>query len=135
VSADYLPDTNIISAMMRGEPRAVLSRVANLAPERFHLSGIVRAELLAGAELSARRALLRSSIAALTSGMTPAPFDAGDAEAYARIRAALARKGAIIGPMDLLLAAQAVARGLVLVSDNVREFKRVPGLMVENWLR
>ena len=135
MATEYLPDTNIISAMMRGEPRALLNRVATLALERFHLSSIVRAELLAGAEVSARRVVLISDIDSLTAGMTPAAFDAGDAAAFARIRAALKRKGTVIGSMDALIAAQAVARGLVLVTDNLREFKRVPGLKCENWLR
>jgi tRNA(fMet)-specific endonuclease VapC len=135
VATEYLLDTNIISAMMRGEPRALLNRVAGLALERFHLSSIVHAELLAGAEVSARRAVLISDIDSLTAGMRPAPFDADDAVAFARIRAALERKGTVIGSMDALIAAQALARGLVLVTDNVREFRRVPGLKCENWLR
>jgi tRNA(fMet)-specific endonuclease VapC len=67
--------------------------------------------------------------------MTLAPFDAEDALAYGRLRAALERKGQMPGELDCLIAAQAVARGLVLVTGNVREFKRVPGLAVENWLR
>ena len=60
-------------------------------------------------------------------------FDSEDAIAYARIREALERKGKPIGPLDTLIAAQAVARGLTLVTNNEREFKRVPGLRVENW--
>ena len=67
--------------------------------------------------------------------MVPLPFAAMDAHAYGRIRTALERKGAVIGPLDLLIAAQAVARDLVLVSDNLREFRRVPGLRCENWMR
>ena len=67
--------------------------------------------------------------------MIQLPFDADCAAAYGRIRAALERKGASIGPMDVLIAAQAVARDLVLVTDNLREFRRVPGLQCENWMR
>ncbi|MHB8311578.1 MAG: PIN domain-containing protein, partial [Metallibacterium sp.] len=63
------------------------------------------------------------------------PFEDVDAAAYARIRAVLERKGAGIGPLDMLIAAQAVARELVLVTDNLREFRRVPGLRCENWMR
>lgn len=67
--------------------------------------------------------------------MESLPFATADALAYAKIRAALERKGHLIGALDMLIAAQAVARDLVLVTDNLREFKRVPGLKAENWLR
>lgn len=133
--AGYLLDTNILSAAMRGEPRAVLNRMADLATERLHLSALVLAELTTGAELGERRASTLAAVRSLTSGMTLAPFDDDDALAYGRIRAALERKGESIGSMDLLIASQAVARGLVLVTDNLREFRRVPGIKCENWIR
>ena len=60
-------------------------------------------------------------------------FTSADAIAYARIRSKLERKGRPIGPLDTLIAAQAVGRSLTLVSNNEREFRRVPGLIVENW--
>lgn len=128
-------DTNIISAVMRSAPHVLLSRIAGIASERMHISSLVLAELEFGAEKTPRRANTLAAVAELTAGMTPAPFTPDDAAAYGRIRAALERKGASIGAMDMLIAAQAVARGLVLVSDNLREFRRVPGLHCENWLR
>ena len=131
----YLLDTCIIIAALRGEPRALLNRLAGIAPSRLHLSSMVLAELYAGSEKSRDPAAHKADIADLTQGMTPLPFDADCASAYGRIRAHLERKGSAIGPMDLLIAAQAVTAGLVLVTDNVREFKRVPGLHCENWLR
>ena len=86
-----------------------------------------------------RRRRARSSFTtapkAYPAAMTPIPFEAADTATYARIRAALERKGANIGPLDQLIAAQAVARDLVLVTDNLREFRRVPGLRCENWMR
>jgi len=135
VAAGYLLDTNIFSALLRGEPGSLLNRIANLAPERLCVSSLVLGELLAGAEKSDRRAATLGAIRDVISDMAHAPFNEDDAAAYARIRAALERKGANIGPMDMLIAAQAVSRGLVLVTDNLREFKRVPGLSCENWLR
>lgn len=135
MAASYLLDSNIIVAGIRGEPRALLNRVAGLAPSRLFLSSLVQAELLYGAEKSQRAAQARATLAVFSEGFESLPFDADDALAYGRIRATMERKGASIGPMDLLIAAQAVARGLVLVSDNLREFKRVPGLHCENWLR
>ena len=135
MAAGYLLDTNILSAAMRGEPRALLNKLAGIALNRLHLSAIVLGELTAGAEKSTRRTATLAALHALTADMALVPFDADDAAAYGRIRAALERKGATIGPMDMLIAAQAIARGLVLVTDNLREFKRVPGLHCENWLR
>jgi tRNA(fMet)-specific endonuclease VapC len=135
MASDYLLDTNIVSAAMRGEPRALLNRLASLAIERLHLSALVLAELATGAELGSRRAATLAAVHDVTTGMPVLPFDDGDAMTYARIRAALERKGKMIGQLDCLIAAQAVARGLVLVTDNLREFQRVPGLRCENWMR
>jgi tRNA(fMet)-specific endonuclease VapC len=135
VASGYLLDTCIVSAAMRGEPRAVLNRLANIASDRLHVSALVLGELATGAEKSERRAATLASVRDVTAGMATLPFDADDAFAYGRVRAALERKGASIGPMDMLIAAQAVARNLVLVTDNLREFRRVPGLKCENWMR
>ncbi len=131
----YLLDTCTIIAALKGEPRSLLNRLASLAPNRLHLSSIVLAELLYGAEKSQRTAPVRSALDVVTRGFTALPFLDTDATTYGRIRAALERKGANIGPLDLLIAAQAVARDLVLVTDNLREFRRVPGLRCENWMR
>ena len=133
--ASYLLDSNVIIAALKGEPRALLNRLAQLAPERLHISAIVLAELTTGAEKSAQPARARAALAELSAVMAPLPFDADAADAYGRIRCSLERKGRSIGPMDLLIAAQALSRDLVLVTDNVREFKRVPGLSCENWMR
>lgn len=120
---------------MRGEPRVLLNKLAGIAPARLHLSTLVQGELITGAEKSERRAATLAAVRDTTAGMTAVAFEADDAIAYGRIRAALERKGTSIGAMDLLIAAQAVARGLVLVTDNLREFRRVPGLQCENWMR
>lgn len=136
MAAEYLLDTCIVSAAMRGQPRKLLNRLAGLAPERLHLSALVLAELTTGAELSQRPAETLAAVRDLTTSMNPIPFNAGDAAMYGHIRATLQRKGNnMIGQLDCLIAAQAVTRGLVLVTDNLREFRRVPGLEYENWIR
>lgn len=135
MAASYLLDTCIVSAALHGEPRKLLNRLARLAPERLHLSSLVLAELATGAELGTRRAETLAAVRDLTASMPLIAFTDDDALAYARIRGALERKGKMIGPMDCLIAAQAVARDLVMVTDNVREFRRVPGLQCENWIR
>lgn len=135
MASEYLLDTCIISAAMRGQPRALLNRLAGLAPERLHLSTLVLAELATGAGLGTRKAETLAAVRDLTASMTPIPFTAEDALTYARVRATLEHKGKMIGGMDCLIAAQAVTRGLVLVTDNLREYRRVPGLQCESWIR
>lgn len=135
MAAEYLLDTNILIAALNGTSPPLLNRLAGFAPSRLHLSSVVLGELRLGAEKSQRREAALAAVQELAEGMLVLPFDTEDATAYARIRAALERKGSPIGSLDMLIAAQAVARELVLVTDNLREFKRVPGLVCENWIR
>lgn len=135
MAASWLLDSNIVIAAIKGTHRPLLNRLAGLAPTRLLLSSLVEAELLYGAEKSRHATQARTALDIVTAGMAPLAFDPSAASAYARIRTALERKGASIAPMDMLIAAQAVAHDLVLVTDNLREFRRVPGLRCENWLR
>lgn len=135
MAARYLLDSNTLIAAMKGKPAALLNRLAGLPPERFCLSIIVLSELLTGAEKSRSPAHHKASLDVITQGMETLPFDAGDAQAYAHIRATLESKGKGIGPLDTQIAAQCVHRGLVLITANLREFTRVPSLKCENWLR
>lgn len=136
MAAEYLLDSNIIIAALNGSSRPLLNRLAGLAPQRLHLSSIVLAELLTGIAKSGLGAATRhATLKELVGGLMPAPFDASAADVYARIRAKMESKGQLIGPLDLLIAAQALSRQLVLVTDNLREFRRVPDLVCENWLR
>lgn len=135
MAAAYLLDTCIVVAALNGEPRSLLNRLAGVAPARLFLSSLVHAELLYGAERAQRSAEAHASLRVVAQGFKPLPFDAAAAEAYGPLRAALERKGKVIGPMDMLIAAQALSANLVLITDNVREFRRVPGLQCENWVR
>lgn len=131
----YLLDTNTIIAARKGEPASLMNKLAGLAAERLCLSSIVLSELLTGAEKSRDPVRVRKDVMALTESFELLPFTAEDAAAYARLRAALESKGKPIGPMDMLIAAQAASRGLVVVTANLREFQRVAGLKCENWLK
>ena len=131
----YLLDSNILIAATKGEPGALLNRLAGMSSERLCLSAVVLAELLAGAEKSQTPGANKAALDVITKGMETLTFDANDAAAYGRIRAALERKGHPIGPLDMLIAAQAVSRDLVLVTANLREFRRVPNLVCENWMK
>ncbi len=136
MATEYLPDSNVLIAALNESSRPLLSRLANLAPQRLHLSSIVLSELLTGAEKSGPRAAERRAVVQeLIRSMTLLPFDDSAAEVYARIRASMEAKGLIIGPHDMQIAAQAISRKLTLITDNLREFRRVPTLLAENWLR
>ena len=75
-----------------------------------------------------------TALLAFVSGFDLLDFDSTDAEVYGQLRVYLERKGSVIGPDDLQIAAQAICRGLVLVTNNVREFSRIPQLRLENWI-
>lgn len=135
MAARYLLDSNVLIAAIKGEPAALLNRLAGLAPERLCLSSLVLAELFTGAEKSRDSDRRKADLAELAQGMETIPFDAGDAAVYGHIRAVLESKGESIGPLDMLIAAQALNRSLVMVTGNLKEFRRVPGLKCESWLR
>ncbi len=130
----YLLDANILSDLIRnplGRTRANIVRVGQL---QIATSIIVAAELRFGA---AKKQALRygARVEALLSTITVLPFEPPADARYGEIRAQLEQAGTPIGSNDLFIAAQAMAEGLTLVTDNERAFCRVPGLNVENWLR
>ena len=126
----FLPDTNACSQFMRGHP-ALVARWLDDAPS-LRLSSIVIAELEYGAEkISPSRQRVR--LDALVATLPHEPFTLADAIEFGRLRTFLARRGELIGPYDLLIAAQALRLGATIVTNNHREFSRVPGLKVEDW--
>jgi tRNA(fMet)-specific endonuclease VapC len=129
----YLLDTNICIYIRQRRPAEVLRQFRKLAVGDAAISVITYGELLYGAERSAARAASLERLHALTALMPVLPMPAGGAEAYGAVRAELERAGRTIDNNDLWIAAHARAADLVLVTNNEREFKRVPGLTVENW--
>lgn len=131
----YLLDTNICIYIRQHKPEGVLRRFAKLSPGEAVLSVITYGELIYGANKSSQRAAALERLHQLVNLLPalPLPTDAGDA--YGTIRAQLQTKGELIGNNDLWIAAHAVASGLVLVTDNEREFRRISGLKVQNWAK
>jgi tRNA(fMet)-specific endonuclease VapC len=128
----YLLDTDTCIYILREQPPGVLARFKRLRTDAIGISAVVMAELAFGAAKSASPRN-HERLATFLSMLTIVPFDAEAAAAYGGLRAELERRGRPIGPMDLLISAQALALDLVLVTNNEREFKRVPGLRLENW--
>ena len=125
-------DTNICSYILRRHPASMIERFANLDRSQVWLSAVVAAELRFGAaKLASNR--FSAAVEGWLAGFEVRswPVDAG--LHYANIRAALERTGQVIGGMNLLIAAHALAEDSVLVTNNAREFLRVPGLSVQEW--
>jgi tRNA(fMet)-specific endonuclease VapC len=129
-----LLDTNILSYAMRRQ-HGVHERIATHAIADIATSVIVLSEGLTGVEKSNRGNRWMRLWQGVVDTWPVLPFDAACAETYARIRADLERRGAMIGIHDCQIAATALTHGLIVVTDNDAEFKRVPGLKVENWVR
>ena len=135
---NYLLDTNACIALMRGNPPAVRARMERESVDgsRLHLPAIAVFELWYGAAKSAHKeANARRLALLLDTLLSVVPFDEGDARAAGQVRAALEQSGRPIGPYDILIAGQALARDLILVTANHREFDRIKGLRWEDWAR
>ena len=129
----YLLDTNIIIAAMKGVS-SVIGKLETIPVSSLVLSPIVLGELEVGAEKSLHPDKNRVRLARLIENIPTASLDAEVSRHYGRIRADTERKGTPIGANDLWIAAHALALGAVAVTDNVKEFSRVAGLKVENWV-
>jgi len=130
----YLLDTNIVSNLIRDPHGRVAERIKVLGEAHICTSIVVAAELRYGAtkKPSSR---LTAQVEAVLGAIDTLPFDSPADEVYGSIRTQLELAGTPIGGNDLLIAAQAIALELTLVTDNETEFSRVKGLRLENWLR
>ena len=130
----FLLDTDTCIYALK-QDRYVLDQLLSKGREDIGVSVITEAELRTGAAKSSSPAKSLRLVENFLRPLTIAEFNSEDAVAYAQVRAKLERAGTPIGPLDTLIASQAVARKLTLVSNNEREFRRVAGLRVENWAR
>jgi tRNA(fMet)-specific endonuclease VapC len=129
----FLLDTNICIHLLNQADTRVQRQFEARSPTDIALSSIVKAELLFGAQRSARMDANRQRLKLFFSPLLSLPFDDRCAEHYAMIRTDLAAQGLPIGPNDLLIAATARAHDAVLVTNNTGEFERIAGLHLEDW--
>ena len=128
----YMLDTDICIYVINARPPAVLEKFLAHEAEGLGVSAVTAGELWYGVRKSASR----RNLALLDKFLAPleiADFGADAARSYGEVRTALEKKGTPIGPLDTQIAAHALALGVTLVSNNLREFKRVPKLRLENW--
>jgi len=129
----YLLDTNIVIYVMKRRPVEVLD-VFNKQANRMAISTITLAELMHGAEKSSRPAENLAAIEDFCSRLEVLPYTPKAAQHYGSIRTVLEKIGQPIGINDLHIAAHARSEGLILVSNNMKEFAKVPALQLENWI-
>jgi tRNA(fMet)-specific endonuclease VapC len=129
----YMLDTNICIYVIKNYPPKLRERFNRLA-EQLCMSSITLAELVYGAEKSARRLENLQAVEQFSARLEVLPFAPKAAVHFGQIRAEVERLGKPVGPLDMLIGAHARAEGLIVVTNNVREFRRLPGVRVENWV-
>lgn len=130
----YMLDTDICIYTIKRKPASVLKRLESMPPDRLTMSVITFAELMNGAKKSRYVKENVARLSALAELIDITPFDREAAAAYGDIRSDLEKRGEVIGGNDLLIAAHALSLGRTLVTNNVKEFRRIQGLQVENWV-
>ncbi len=131
----YLLDTNICIYLIKRHPIHVVEKLKSIAPIHIKISSVTLGELEYGVFKSLQREQNRIALLNFASAFEIIPFNDDDAEHYGQIRAFLEKRGKPIGPYDLQIGAQALSRNLKLVTNNVKEFDRIPGLKIENWIQ
>lgn len=128
----YLLDTNIVIYTMKQRPQQVKRRFKQ-HDGQMCMSAVTLGELVFGAEHSQQVEKNLADIEAMAARLEVLPFDTRSAYQFGQIRADISSRGQPIGPYDMMIAGQARAAGLVLVTNNIKEFSKVPGLLLENW--
>lgn len=131
----YLLDTNVWIDYLTGRYPTVVTRIQESPPDDLCLSSVVMAELRYGAEKSRRERFNHRLLDTLAQEVRCVDFDVDAATTYGEVRTALEKRGRPLGAYDMLIAAHALALGLIVITDNEREFKRVKSLTLENWRR
>ena len=130
----YMLDTNICIYVIKHKPESVFRELKKISPEDVCISSITYAELAYGVEKSVQTERNRLALAMMLSSIDIAAFDDAAASEYGEIRASLEKGGTPIGSLDMLIAAHARSAGCTLVTNNTKEFCRVEGLKLANWV-
>ena len=130
----YMLDTNICIYAIKHKPEQVFMRLQEHDPIDICISSVTYAELVHGVEKSKAIEKNRVALALLLANIEIMNFDSLAAESYGEIRADLEKEGTPIGPLDMMIAGHAKALGYTVVTNNTKEFERVKGLTLENWI-
>ena len=129
----YMLDTNICIYAIKHKPEKVFQKLQTVDPQDVCVSSVTYAELVHGVEKSAAVEKNRLALSMLLANIEILDFDVEAADCYGKIRAALEKKGTPIGSLDMMIAGHAMSMGYTVVTNNVKEFSRVPDLRIENW--
>ena len=129
----YMLDTNICIYAIKHKPEKVFQKLQEVEPEDVYVSSVTYAELVHEVEKSAAVEKNRLALFMLLANIEILDFDVDAADCYGKIRADLEKKGTPIGPLDMMIAGHAMSMGYTVVTNNVKEFSRVPDLKIENW--
>jgi tRNA(fMet)-specific endonuclease VapC len=127
-------DTNICIYIIKNKPRSVKEKFESLKPEELFLSSITVSELLYGAYKSQYVEKNLNALEAFLLKFEIIDYDYAASDAYGQIRAYLEKQGRVIGQMDMQIAGHALSTDMVMVTNNTKEFERVEGLVLENWV-
>jgi len=131
----YMLDTNICVFLINNKSQELAKRITDVPLDEIYVSAITQSELQYGVSKSQHTAKNTQALAKFLSTVTVIDYDTKAAETYGEIRAVLERKGQVIGPLDMLIAAHAKSMGFIIVTNNMSEFGRIDGLVVEDWLQ
>ena len=129
----YMLDTNICIYLIKKRSASVMRHISQLSPAQMCISSITSSELFYGVYTSSYPGKNARALQQFLLPITILPYPPEAAQEYGKIRADLKKRGLLIGPMDLLIAAHAMYQGLTLVTNNTNEFSRVNHLKLENW--
>jgi tRNA(fMet)-specific endonuclease VapC len=129
----YLLDTNICIFLKNQKPKHVLDHLHKVIDQKLYISSITVAEMYFGVYNSQNIERNHVSLIEFLAPFKIIDFDDEDAKEFGRIRAKLKKEGKLIGPYDMQIAAQAIAKKLILVTNNTNEFMRVDGIKLEDW--
>lgn len=131
---NYFLDTNICIYLLNKKSEKLVEKILSISPERIKIPSIVKAELLYGAEKSKKKKENIEKVKKFLAAIEICPFDENSAVYYSKIRAKLEFSGNIIGPNDLIIASTVSSNNGTLVTNNLKEFRRVSNLKVVNWI-
>ena len=129
----YMLDTNICIYAIKHKPEKVFQKLQTVDPQDVCVSSVTYAELVHGVEKSATVEKNRLALSMLLANIEILDFDVYAADCYGKIRTNLEKKGTPIEPLDMMIAGHAMSMGYTVVTNNVKEFSRVPDLKIENW--
>ena len=131
----YFLDTNICIYLIKESPVRVIRTIQSKRPDEIAISSVTFAELQFGVDKSQHTEKNQKALDRFLAPLEIRPFDVEAGRVYAQVRADLQRRGKGIGALDMMIGAHALALGATFVTNNVREFKRIRGLKIENWTR